>query len=308
MRRPYGTRSGPSRWASSSTATTCGRRPSGTWAAAGWRWATSAAATTSIARSPSVRSRPALETRVRSYVNAAGSAYRCGRFDDARRYVADGLRLAADGEFVAGEYRLHLTSAAVSASAGDWDDAIAELRALVTSTRQAGVMVLLVRGLLARLLARRGEADAAAAVLAEALADPDGGRDSYVAGPLAVAEVELGWLAGTLDAVPPRVSRAMDLAVAAGHTAIQGEIAVYLRRAGHAVTVAAAVPEPWAAALAGRCRDSAAAWRELGERYEEAVETALAGDGQDRAVALDTLKGMGATATVSRVTSQAIGT
>ncbi len=59
-----------------------------------------------------------LETRVRSYVNAAGSAYRAGRLHDAKRYVASGLRLAADGEFAAGDYRLHLTSAAVSASPG----------------------------------------------------------------------------------------------------------------------------------------------------------------------------------------------
>ena len=42
------------------------------------------------------------ETRVRTYVNAAGSAYRAGRFADARAYVATGLSLAADGEFAAG--------------------------------------------------------------------------------------------------------------------------------------------------------------------------------------------------------------
>ena len=75
-----------------------------------------------------------LETRVpRAYVNAAHSAYRAGRHEDARRYVTSGLRLAADGEFAAGEYRLHLTSASVAASTGDWNTAIAELRALFDS-------------------------------------------------------------------------------------------------------------------------------------------------------------------------------
>jgi hypothetical protein len=244
-----------------------------------------------------------LETRVRGYVNAAGSAYRCGRFDDARRYVATGLRLAADGEFAAGEYRLHLTSAAVSASAGDWDDAIAELQGLASSTGQPGVMSLLVRGLLARLLARRGDLQPAAAILAQALADPAGRRDSYVAGPLAVAEVELGWLAGTLDPVPPRVGQAMDLAAASGHTALLGELAVYLRRAGHPVTVEAAVPGPWAATLAGQWRAAAAAWGELGERYEQAVETAMGASGQARAAALESLKDLGAAATVTRLSS-----
>ena len=109
------------------------------------------------------------------YVNAAGSAYRAGRFADAERYVAAGLRLAADGEFAAGRYRLHLTSAAVSASEGDWDRAVAELRGLVTGPGEPGVMALLARSLLARLLARRGD-PAGGAVLAEALRDPGRGR------------------------------------------------------------------------------------------------------------------------------------
>ena len=61
---------------------------------------------------------------MRSYVNAAGGAYRTGRLSDAERYVAAGLRVAADGEFSAGQYRLRLTAAAVRASRGDWDAGI----------------------------------------------------------------------------------------------------------------------------------------------------------------------------------------
>ena len=137
-----------------------------------------------------------LETRVRSYVNAAGSAYRAGRLDDAERYSAEGLRLAADGEFAAGEYRLNLTVAMVSASRGAWEHAIADLRRLVTGPGQPGVMGLLARSALARLLARVGDPDAAA-VLADAWRDPASTGDSYVAGPLAAAQAELDWLAGT---------------------------------------------------------------------------------------------------------------
>jgi tetratricopeptide (TPR) repeat protein len=242
-----------------------------------------------------------LETRVRSYVNAAGSAYRAGRFHDAERYVAAGLRLAADGEFAAGQYRLRLTSAAVSASAGDWDRAIAELRRLVMSPGKAGVMALLARSVLARLLARRGDPESSR-VLDEALRDPMGAGDSYVAGPLAVAQVEVGWLTGTLDGVPPAVWKAMEMAVDSGHTAIQGELSVYLRRAGHELTVHADVPGPWAPALAGRWREAAAAWKELGDRYEQAVEMAWSGeDDQARAAGLGILKDLGANATASRV-------
>ena len=240
-----------------------------------------------------------LEKRVRTYVNAAGSAYRAGRMNDAERYVAEGLRLAADGEFAAGQYRLHLTSAAVRMSTGDWDRAIAELRQLVTGPGQPGVMGLLARALLARLLARRGDPDASA-VLDEALRDPMSAGDSYVAGPLAVAQVEVGWLTGIED-VPPSVYRALELAVDSGHTAIQAELCGYLRRAGHAAAAPADPPGPWAAALPGRWRDAAAAWQALGDRYEQAVEQACSDDDQARAAGLDILEELGATATLARV-------
>jgi DNA-binding SARP family transcriptional activator len=244
-----------------------------------------------------------LEIRVRAYVNAAGSAYRAGRPHDAERYVAAGLRLAADGEFAAGEYRLHLTSAAVSASLGDWDRAITVLRRLVTGPGQPGVMVLLARALLARLLARRGD-PGARDELDEALRDRMAAGDSYVAGPLAVAQVELAWLGGARGKaveVPPPVWKALELAVDAGHTAIQAELCGYLRRAGHDVAAPPDAPGPWAAALAGRSREAAAAWEALGERYEQAVELAWsADDDRARATGRAMLTELGATATLAR--------
>lgn len=242
-----------------------------------------------------------LETRVRSYVNAAGSAYRAGRPHDAERYVAAGLRLAADGEFAAGQYRLRLTSAAMSASRGDWDRAITELRQLVTGPGQPGVMALLARSVLARLLARRGDPDASG-FLDEAMRDPRWAGDSYVAGPLAVAKVEVGWLTRAIGGVPPAVRTALDLAASSRHTAMQAELCVYLRRAGHDVPAPPHVPGPWAPALAGRWREAAVAWKELGERYEHAVELAWSGeDAHARAAGLDVLRHLGATATVACV-------
>jgi len=93
----------------------------------------------------------------------------------------------ADGEFASGRYRLRLTSAAVSASAGDWHLAIVELRQLVASPGKAGVTALLARSMPARLLARRGDPESGS-VLDEALHNPVAAGDSHVAGPLAVAQ------------------------------------------------------------------------------------------------------------------------
>jgi tetratricopeptide (TPR) repeat protein len=240
-----------------------------------------------------------LEVRIRGYVNAAGSAHRAGRLQDAQRYVATGLRLAADGEFAAGEYRLLLTSAGVCASQGDWDRAIAELRRLIARPGQPGVMGLLARSVLVRLLARRGDPEAHD-VLAQATSDPLWTSDSYVGGPLAVATVELAWLTACTGPIPSTVWTVLDLAASTGHTAIQAELCGYLRRAGHDITAPQDAPGPWRAALAGDRCGAAAAWRALGERYEQAVELAQATDGQASADGLAMLTDLGATATLAR--------
>jgi hypothetical protein len=112
-----------------------------------------------------------------------------------------------------------------------------------------------------------------------------------VAGPLAVAQLEVGWLTGS--GVPATAFPAVERAAAAGHTAMLGELCVYLRRAGHAVDAPVDVPDPWASALAGDGRDAAAAWEALGERYEHAVELA-----STSSAGLSILRELGAAATV----------
>jgi hypothetical protein len=138
------------------------------------------------------------------------------------------------------------------------------------------------------------------------LRDPVWAADSYVAGPLAVAQVELGWLTGTLEPVPPQVWRALTLAADSRHTAMQAELCMYLRRAGHDVSAPADAPGPWALALAGRRHEAATAWEALGERYEQAVELAWSGDDQARAGGLEILESLGAAATLARARRTAL--
>ena len=251
-----------------------------------------------------------LETRVRGHVNAAGALYRAGRFEQAERHVAEGLRVADDGAFLSGQYRLLLTSAGIAACAGSWDRAVAVLRGLLDGPGDAGIMAPLARSMLARLLARRGDR-AARAVLGAALDDSVAAGDPYVVASLAVAQVEVGWLIGAPPREPDGVATALRLAVDVGHTAIAGELATYLRRAGWSAPVAVsitgsitgpvAVPEPWAASLAGRPLAAAAAWDELGERYERAVELAGADDHTARDQGLRLLSELGASAAVARL-------
>ena len=68
----------------------------------------------------------------------------------------------------------------------------------------------------------------------------------------------------------------MDLAAESGHRSVKAELCAYLRRAGIEVDAEVDAPGPWAPTLAGRWEEAAAAWAELGERYERAVVSATA--------------------------------
>jgi hypothetical protein len=158
-------------------------------------------------------------------------------------------------------------------------------------------MAALARSILARLLARRGDSEAGD-VLAAALGDPTVAEDTFVTGPLAVAQVELGWLDGSLGSLTDETRRALDLAEAAGHLSVQAELCAYLGRAGIEVTGPVNAPGPWAPTLAGRWSEAAAAWAALGERYEQSVVLATAPDRRARAQGLLMLRELGAVATL----------
>jgi hypothetical protein len=188
----------------------------------------------------------------------------------------------------------------IHVNTGSWDQAIDELRALVATDRGPGAMRHLAASVLARVLARRGEAGSQT-LLDGPLADPVTHGDVFVAGPLAIAQVELHWLAGVAAPVPSIASEALELAERAGYPALHAELCTYLRRAGHQVAPLDDPPGPWAPVLAGRWRDAAVAWADLGDRYERAVVLALHGDRKGRIEGLAELGRLGAIAAIDRI-------
>jgi len=125
--------------------------------------------------------------------------------------------------------------------------------------------------------------------------------DSFVSGPVAVAQVELGWLDGSLGMITDEARRALDLASATGHKSVQAELSGYLRRAGIEIPTPAHAPGPWEPTLSGLWEEAAAAWAALGERYEEAVVLATAPDDRASARGLHILRELGAVATLTAV-------
>ena len=243
---------------------------------------------------------PRIETRVRCLVNAAGSAFRVGRLADVERLVATGLALAEECEFVAGQYRLRLTRAAARASSGAWDAAVDELEDLLRSPGEPGTMAPLARSILARLLARRGDPQAAA-VLAAAGADRRRAQSAFISGVLEVAAAELGWLDGSLAEATPAMTDALRRVTADGYTGVAAELTAYLRRADVPVPAPPDPPGPWAPTLAGRTTEAAAAWARIGEHYERAVVLAGSADPAQRDEGVEALVDLGAVATLPAV-------
>jgi|GEM_PF-94931 len=244
---------------------------------------------------------PRVEYVTRGCVNASGAAYRSGEPELALDYVRTGLAGCADGEFFAGEYRLHLTRATIQLSTGSWAEAEAGLRELVDRPGEPGLMRPMAVSLLARLLARRGD-DQARSLLARAVADVAGSDEPHLVGPVAAAAAELHWLHGS-GQLPVFVRDAYDLARRRRHLVSQAELATYALRCDQALPRGDGPdpdvpPGPWGPALAGDHQRAADGWRALHERYEQAVETWAAGE---RDTAAELLTRLGAAATLDRL-------
>ena len=193
-------------------------------------------------------------------MSASGAAYRDGRPDDVERYVELGLALGRDIEFFSGNYRLELTRACAHAGRGHWGRAEDSLRSLLARPGDPGMMEPLARALLARLLARQGRADEAIESLAPARAVASTSVDVRLVGPVAAAELEVAWLAGTGAGLVEIASRAIALAHDVQHTVTSGELSRYLQRAGCAAPDVVDAPEPWASGLRGDWQTAAALW------------------------------------------------
>jgi DNA-binding winged helix-turn-helix (wHTH) protein/tetratricopeptide (TPR) repeat protein len=245
-----------------------------------------------------LRTFPRVDLAVRACVNASGAAYRAGRFGDAERYVDLGLHLGRDSEFFSGQYRLSLTRACVRASSGRWTEADAELRTLLALNGEPGIMRPLARTVLARLLARQGRHVEAASVLAPAEGDAPA-DEIRVAGPVALARVELAWLSETDVDLALLAAPILEHADRARGTVIRAELSRYLQRAGIPAEPVERAPEPWASGLRGDWRAAASAWAARGEPYEQALDLVSGGDPSARASGLDLLRSLGATAALT---------
>jgi predicted ATPase/DNA-binding CsgD family transcriptional regulator len=119
------------------------------------------------------------------------------------------------------------------------------------------------------LRARRGDAGVGDA-LDEALALAISSEQLIYVASVRAARAEAAWLEGNLERCLEEARAAYDLALQHRHPWFVGELAQWRTLAGDAVEAPSFVAPPYAAQMAGRWREAAAAWRELNCPYEEA--------------------------------------
>jgi DNA-binding CsgD family transcriptional regulator len=176
---------------------------------------------------------------------------------------------------------------------GRWSEA-GPVAARVAGERSAGApsrrVALTVLG---RLRARRGDPDAQSA-LEEAWELAVRTRDLQRLWPIAAGLAEHAWLNGRPEAATELVADLFELARRPEHVWAIGELGFWLWRAGAIGEPPAGAAAPWALQIAGDQRSAAAAWREIGCPFEQAVALADSQEEADLLAALGQLEHLGA--------------
>jgi DNA-binding CsgD family transcriptional regulator len=120
-------------------------------------------------------------------------------------------------------------------------------------------------------------------------------------GPAAVARAEAAWVDGDAAALDAATAPALELARRRGAGWLVGQLACWRRRGGLDAAPPGELPEPWAFELAGRARDAAGRWRDLGCVTEAALALGQADDERSLRAAHDELRRLEAPAAAAVV-------
>jgi DNA-binding CsgD family transcriptional regulator len=179
------------------------------------------------------------------------------------------------------------------AARGEWAEAEAGLRALLDDGVDPGLIGHETMPALARLLVRRGDEEAAAALAA---AGEHATRADVLLWlvPTGLAHIEHAWLSGRPQLAGRYPELLLERTDRPGAERYRAELLRHLRRLGHPAEPFPGCPESVAAGLRGDWRAAAEAWQRLGRPYEGALELAESGEPGPTLEALAVLTKLGA--------------
>jgi DNA-binding CsgD family transcriptional regulator/tetratricopeptide (TPR) repeat protein len=232
--------------------------------------------------------------------NLAVILFRTGHVREAKAYLDLGERAAREHALDTALFRIEGQQCHVLLLQGSWDEAERRLRRLLERTEDPGANLVNPLAFLGRILARRGDPEAAALIDRSWRLAAATGEDQKMA-IAAGARIEQAWLSGDDDAVRRVGAELLELAVRAQHRYLRAEILRYLRRVGEPVEPFDGCLAPFAAGIDGDWAAAAEGWARIGNPYHQALELTEAPDLEVALRGLGMLDRLGAVATASLV-------
>jgi DNA-binding CsgD family transcriptional regulator len=234
-----------------------------------------------------------------AFINLGSACGEVYRFADADRYLAEGIRYAAERDLDYARHYMQAWLALTRLYQGRWAEAGEAARPLAENPHVAAISRIMALVALGRLRTRRGDPGAAAA-LDQALEMADRTQTLQRLGPVRAARAEAAWLADDHPRARAEARAAWDLALHHRHPWHTGELGFWRRRAGDRVRLPACAAPPFARQVAGDWRRAAALWERLGCPYERARALAE-GDEPAQLAALDIFGRLGARPDLERL-------
>jgi DNA-binding winged helix-turn-helix (wHTH) protein/tetratricopeptide (TPR) repeat protein len=231
--------------------------------------------------------------------NMVGMLFRQARLGEVPPWIDRAVTDSEEAEFLSGLARARSMRGGLNLYLGRWDEAEAELRELTTAD-DPKILSWLPLALLGRLLARRGNPDAAR-VLVRAEETIAGLDDPQRLLTVRAARIEHAWLSGDDDEARALAATTLDAIGSAYHPQLRGELLRYLQRAGGTSGPGDGCSLPYALALAGDFRGAADVWKAIDFPFEQALELADVGEAGAAAEAIAILDRLGARPAAERV-------
>lgn len=239
----------------------------------------------------------------RAYTNLVSAAVRDHTYDLAIRYLEDGIIYTTEHDL--DSYNLYMTAwrGRLHFERGDWDKAADDAGFVIEHHHRMTIAKIAALAVLGHVRVRRGDPDAER-LLVEARDLALHTRELQRMGPVTSARAEFAWLKGDLEQVMREARFVLDMAQGHDDPWLNGEFAFWIWRAGGDPKTHQKLAAPYALQMSGDWRAAAAAWKEIGCPYEEAMAMAD-GDEPSQRVALATFERLGAGPAVERL-SQAM--
>ncbi len=232
------------------------------------------------------------EHAARAATNLSSCAVRDRNYARAMDYLGAGIAYCIEHDL--DSWLLYMTAWRARAlfEQGDWARAAEDAGWVLAQYNVPPITRIPAMAVLGHVRVRRGD-PAALPLLDEAQALAMQTAELQRIGPVASARAEAAWLAGAPEERLDEVRACFDLARHHKSPWLLGEMAFWRWRAGDLVEPPEGTAEPYALHMRGHWRAAAAAWRQLGCPYEEALALSD-GDPEAQMAALEIFESLGA--------------